>query len=159
MNGEWQHGIGIFNLQAHSSQFLLPYEIEGFDGGRSYIVWSSDEEHLAVWNFGKDLLWVLSVDGTEKHFAEPAGHPVWSPNGKWLAYTGQTGTVKVYSPKDHLTKELGNGTPIRWSPDSQRLIFGTNGRSMQMVEVSGWSTQRLDLPKDATVLEWLRTQH
>jgi Tol biopolymer transport system component len=158
MDGEWQYGIGVFNLRTHSSQFLFPYEIEGFDGGRSYIVWSLDEEHVAVWNFGKDLLWVLSVDGTEKNFVEPAGNPVWSPNGKWLAYAGQNEIVEVYSPKGQITKEIGNGTPIKWSPDSQQLMFATNDRGMQMVDVSTWKAQRIDLPKNATVLEWLRTQ-
>jgi hypothetical protein len=157
MGNKWQHGVGVFNFQDHTSQFLFPYEIEGFDGGRSYIVWSTDNKRFAVWNFGEDLMWVLSADGTDTYFEEPAGNPIWSPNGQWLAYAGRSGTTKVYSPQDQRTKEIGNGIPLEWSPNSHRLISNSNDQDFQLVDLDTWNLKRLDLPQDATVLDWIST--
>ncbi len=149
-----QQGIVIFNLQNQTSRFLFPYEIEGFDGGRSYIVWSADNKHFAVSNFGKELMWVLSVDGTNTCFEEPAGKPLWSPNGQWLAYSGRGGTLKVYSPKDQTVKEIGNGAPLKWSPNSQRLILNSNDQGLQLVDLDTWNLKRVDLPQDTSILDW-----
>ena len=159
LGNEERQGIGVFNLQDRSSRFLFPYEVEGFDGGRSYIVWSSDEKHFAVWNFGKDLMWVLAVNEIGPRLTESASNPVWSPNGKLLVYTGQNRNLKIFSPKDQSTKPIGNGTPIKWNPNSQQLIFVTNDHSVQLLDVNQRNVQHLDLPRGATVLEWLQTQH
>lgn len=158
LGSEERQGIGVFNLQDHSSQFLFPYEVEGFDGGRSYVVWSSDEKHFAVWNFGKDLMWVLAVNETGPRLTESASNPVWSPNGKLLAYTGQNGILKTFSPEDQSTRPIGNGTPIKWNPNSQQLIFVTSDHGVQLFDVNQWNVQPVDLPKGATALEWLQTQ-
>ncbi len=161
LDGEWQHGIGIFDLKNRTSRFLYPYEVEGFDGGRSYIEWNSGEEYIAVSNFGKELLWILSVSGTEKYFFEHATNPVWSPDGRWLAYVSQSQKVIVVSPKDKETQELGKGTNIKWSPNGLWLILGNSHWERQsgnwITEVGVWTPQRLDLPQDAFVLDWLGT--
>jgi hypothetical protein len=160
IEAEQQQGIGrigIFNLQKRTLKWLYPYEVEGFDGGRSEVYWSPDEKYLALHNFGKDLLWILAIDGASERFIQSASTAVWNPKGKWLAYVAD-GEVWVTSADGTETFELGAGVNHVWSPDGEWLTFGNDmWRSRYgnwIVRVDSWEKQRLDLPKDAYILDW-----
>jgi Tol biopolymer transport system component len=76
-------------------------------------------------SLGGSVLTPLGVDGS---------NPVWSPDGKWIAFTaafgdaGQTPGVQVaiIHPDGSGLRELftwGSTPSLTWSPDSQRLII------------------------------------
>jgi dipeptidyl aminopeptidase/acylaminoacyl peptidase len=89
--------------------------------------------------FGK--LWIMTVaDGksiclsTEK---EPSGNPEWSPDGKWIAYSGRIGDksgLLVARPDGSDKRYLGpleetnaplptTGRTTVWSPDSKQIAY------------------------------------
>jgi Tol biopolymer transport system component len=166
INGEWLGGVGLFDLKEQTSQFLYPYDVEGFDGGRSLLYWSPDEKHLVIDNFGKELWWMLAVDGTEEFFSEEWStcKPTWSPDGRWLACwleDSEPGQWKIWVMSTDGVKEhqIGAGTSLVWSPSGEQMIVGENiphkSYDYWLVDLSTWQRQRLDLPQDAVVLEWL----
>ncbi len=163
LDGRPQQGVGIFDLDGRTSRFLYPYEIEGFDGGRSFIRWSSDEKHMAVENFGKDLLWILDTQGTMKYGSNSAGNPVWSPDGQWLAYESYDGKTKnwklILVSADGTEKhELARVGSVVWSPDGEWLIVGNGARHKNdgnwLIQVTTWQVQPIDLPEGSVVLDW-----
>ena len=101
--------------------------------GRSPAV-SPDGKTLAY--LGKEGIWTLSLaDSAAKpelmfHARGTAGPPLWSPDGKYLAFTsnrGDHGFVGVYSIADKAITYLAPSTLTdrdpEWSPDSKQLAF------------------------------------
>ncbi len=71
------------------------------------------------------------------------GHPVWSPNGRYIAYISDiSGEQEVY-----IVDQKGEGEPVqltdsgkfksglKWSPDSKKLLHNTNDHYVYMVDV------------------------
>jgi tricorn protease len=85
-----------------------------------------------------EILTVPREHGDVRHLTSTAGareqFPVWSPNGKWIAYVSDvSGEQEIYlvdqlgrtEPKQ-LTKNGQFKSGLRWSPDSTKLLFHTN---------------------------------
>ncbi len=85
-----------------------------------------------------EILTVPREHGDVRHLTRTAGAreqiPVWSPDGKWIAYVSDvSGEQEIY-----LVDQLGRTEPkqltangqfklgLRWSPDSTKLLFHTN---------------------------------
>lgn len=69
-----------------------------------------------------------------------ATDPVWSPNGRWIAFVGNVAPGRIYllSTKTHRIHALGNATGdnLAWSPDSKRLAFNSRGK-LELVSAAG----------------------
>jgi eukaryotic-like serine/threonine-protein kinase len=58
--------------------------------------------------------------------------PVWSPDGRWIAYWGVRGKNNIYRKASNgmgqeellLEGDLANRVPFDWSPDGRSLLFG-----------------------------------
>jgi eukaryotic-like serine/threonine-protein kinase len=58
--------------------------------------------------------------------------PVWSPDGKWIAYVGVRGKSNLYRKPSNgvgqeellLEGDAGQRNPLDWSPDGKFLLFG-----------------------------------
>jgi tricorn protease len=82
-------------------------------------------------------LWSVPRDGGDARQLTTGGHegfPIFSPDGKWIAFSGQyDGNTDVYvMPADggepkRLTWHPRTDIPVGWTPDSKRILF-TSGR-------------------------------
>jgi tricorn protease len=78
-------------------------------------------------------LWSVAREGGDSRQLTTGGHeglPIFSPDGNWIAFTGQyDGNVDVYvMPADggepkRLTWHPGNDIAVGWTPDSKRVVF------------------------------------
>lgn len=77
-------------------------------------------------------IWIMNADGSRNRFLMKGGAPVWSPDGKRLAYIapGQPAGAQIFVkwldlPGDgtQLTRLDRAPSNIAWSPDGKRLAF------------------------------------
>jgi Tol biopolymer transport system component len=79
-------------------------------------------------------VWVLDIDRdslTRISFGKDDSAPVWSPDGKRIAYdSSQAGTYNLYlrrsdgsGSEERLTSDQDNNTPASFSPDGKLLVF------------------------------------
>jgi Tol biopolymer transport system component len=134
-NGKWI----VFDRRWHANDtnlYLLPPS-----GGTPKLVvsnavngdWSPYSQRLVFERDGG--LWTASLKGhDEKRIAEAGFSPVWSPNGMWIAYdlNGDIWKVRVNdagarvgNPVQLTTNPANEGGP-NWSPDSKRIVFGSD---------------------------------
>jgi len=83
-------------------------------------------------NNGEDTLWIANMDGTgERQINGLTGKSInrlaWSPNGQWLAISGDGNLwiVSVMEGEAHklVNSDTGPIGTIAWSPDSQKIAF------------------------------------
>src|SRR5690349_10776061 len=84
-------------------------------------------------------LWSVPREGGDARQLTTGGHegaPVFSPDGKWIAFTGQyDGNVDVFvMPADggepkRLTWHPGADIATGWTPDGKKVLFHSNRRS------------------------------
>lgn len=106
-------------------------------------VFSPDGTRMAFSRFRTDLvdsanLWVASADGTDRrmitHEAGIQEHPAWSPDGRWLAYSGGQGygTYEIYvvgaegAGRRQLTENSAHDFLPAWSPDGSQIAFSSD---------------------------------
>lgn len=94
--------------------------------------WPTVNQTNVVFSYG-GYLWTVSRSGGEARQLTTGGHetvPLFSPDGKWLAFVGQyDGNADVYvmpaeggEPR-RLTWHPGNDTPVGWTPDGKKVLF------------------------------------
>src|SRR2546430_704437 len=94
--------------------------------------WPTVNQTSITFSYG-GYLWTVPRSGGEARQLTTGGHettPLYSPDGKWLAFTGQyDGNADVYvipaeggEPK-RLTWHPGNDTPVGWTPDGNKVLF------------------------------------
>lgn len=116
-----------------------------------------------VFEYANDLWTVPRSGGVASRLTTgigPETTPFFSPDGKWIAFTGHyDGSVDVFivpaegGVPQRLTWHPGNDVAVGWSPDSQRVIFSSNRaanspRYAQLFSVSiqGGAATALPLP-------------
>jgi Tol biopolymer transport system component len=113
------------------------------------LTWSPDGQQLvfaafADKNGGLEQLYDVSLRTHAVHrltsLATGATQPVWSPDGRWLAFVGAVAPDRSYllSPKTHKARAVGKATglDIAWSPDSKRLVFNSRSK-LETVNTAG----------------------
>lgn len=86
-----------------------------------------------------------------------ATSPVWSPDGKWIAYMASDAanqSLSISSPDLATKKVLWKpteglsfaGGPVSWSPDSKYIVFATQNGSIYKLAVAGGEPVRLSGP-------------
>jgi Tol biopolymer transport system component len=92
------------------------------DGGRVAFHLSRDS---------RNSIMVANADGSDPHeIASPATTPAWSPDGRFIAYTGKfngTSQIAVMAPDGSGSRQLtAHSAPSfnpSWSPDSKVILF------------------------------------
>ena len=86
------------------------------------------------------VLFTVRTDGSDAHQltfddgndSDAADGPAWSPDGKWIAFTGGDGSVKLVSPNgedDGVRTIADSGWNLAWSPDASKLAFETTDKT------------------------------
>jgi serine/threonine-protein kinase len=118
----------------------------------------------SVGSFALADVWVLDLErGTRTRltFAEgtPDWHPVWSPDGKFIAYSSSEGGTS--GSQLHIKAADGSGSqkrlseqpnlqaPEQWTPDGSTLIFSHNVAGNWGV----WKTSATDLAEHEVILD------
>ncbi len=113
------------------------------------LTWSPDGQELVFAAFrdnqgGREQLYIVNVrtNGVRRltNLSTGATEPVWSPNGRWIAFDGAVAPDRIYllSPKTHKAHAVGKATglDIAWSPDSKQLAFNSRGK-LELVNTAG----------------------
>ncbi len=121
------------------------------DGSRlAYTVLRNDAGRDPV-----DQVWILTLaDGKSICLSagdEPSGNPQWSPDGKWIAYSGRTGDrhgLIIARPdggnKRFVASMEGTNSPLpttgrtfTWSPDSRQIAYVSAQPGPETAEATG----------------------
>jgi Tol biopolymer transport system component len=99
---------------------------------RAGVSWSPDSKKIAF-EWGKDEeggdIWTLSIeDGVMKQITDDPiweGRPIWSGNGKMIAYNRGGSRELYFVPAEGGTpkKIMDNARPYSWSPDGEWLLY------------------------------------
>jgi Tol biopolymer transport system component len=109
--------------------------------------WSPDGQRLVVVQGGcfrsstcdsgfesVSVLVTVRADGSDVHQLtfdhgnenDGADYPAWSPDGKWIAFMGGEGAVRLVSANGKDFRTIAdNGWNVAWSPDGSKLAFQT----------------------------------
>jgi tricorn protease len=117
-----------------------------------------------VFVYAGDLWTTPRAGGTARRLTSHPGdeiHPKFSPDGKWIAFTGEyDGNSDVFvipasggEPR-RLTFHPGNDRVLGWTPDSKRILFRSNRNSLLpdytrlfTVPVEGGMPEMLSVPR------------
>lgn len=111
----------------------------------------------AVFDFRGDIITIPSEKGDARNLTQTTGahekFPVWSPDGKNIAYfSDATGEYELHlKPQDgkgDVKSYKLNGTGfyamIKWSPDSKKIAFVDNGRNLYVLDVVSGAISKID---------------
>jgi hypothetical protein len=120
--------FGLYVMKANGSSLRRLTEIQS--PYTPYVSWSADGRKLGYDSRG--WIYVIGIDGRGKARLTRGGGPVWSPNGRWIAFLGPNTSrnergLFVIRPDGTGRRQLVFGVPASasWSPDGKRLAFGT----------------------------------
>jgi dipeptidyl aminopeptidase/acylaminoacyl peptidase len=123
---------------------------------------SPDGHHLAYTVTMRDepgrpygQLWIMDL-GTQKSIRlggdkDRGGGPLWSPDGKWLAFFGRLGekhglmiakpdgsdVTVLANPEDTNSPLPGTGNEVSWSPDGKQIAYVGSTPGAEAAEASG----------------------
>jgi tricorn protease len=124
----------------------------------------SISDHQIIFSYGNQLWSISHKGGVARQLTRGTGNkrqPFISPDGKWIAYTGQFGSISnVYvmpasgGNSRRLTfSSFGFEEVAGWTPDSQRILFRSVGSSpfwftrLFTIAIAGGLPQELPLPE------------
>lgn len=95
-------------------------------------------------------IYVADWDGSNPvRIAEGGEGPIWSPDGRYLAYRRANDDVVISDPKGNVIAEFpGEGWDISWSPDSTRVaVWVRFGRTIGVFGIDGERQALLTKPR------------
>lgn len=150
---------GLLHLYDISSEITTPLNIqittdllelrERFVSGKNYVRSSSvsPSGNRVVVDFRGDIITFPAKKGDPRNLTLSTGihekYPQWSPDGKTIAYfSDESGEYALHfqsTQSGSITKSSLTGTGfyanIHWSPDSKKVCFVDNGRSLYMFDI------------------------
>jgi dipeptidyl aminopeptidase/acylaminoacyl peptidase len=102
-------------------------------------------------------LWIVKADGSGNRFLTKGSSPVWSPDGKRIAYLaeGEPKGAQVWvlwadaeGPATQVTRATESPANLRWSPDGKWIGFSAS--------VPKPATWKIDLPAAPEGAKWTR---
>ena len=111
---------------------------------------------------------MMNADGTDIHrisFGKGRyATPVWSPDGKWLAFTRMWGGkfyIGIMKPDGSKERLLACGHLVEspaWAPNSRVIMFAHQDRSgterMHSIDITGYNQKEVPTPMDGITPEW-----
>ena len=88
--------------------------------------WSPDGEKIVFYGAveaGKDSVYVMSADGSERRTLGPGIWPSWSPDGSKILFAADDHIYEMSAEGTTPTRLLDNAIFARWSPDGRKLAF------------------------------------
>jgi WD40 repeat protein/DNA-binding SARP family transcriptional activator/class 3 adenylate cyclase len=103
---------------------------------------SPDGDQIAIASWGPNVVVVVDTSSGEQAFTlqgheAPVTDVAWSPDGTWIATSGQDWTLRIWNPDTGTLRftELGHRAwvqDLEWSPDATRLITGSDDGSAKV---------------------------
>ena len=90
-------------------------------------------------------------------------YPVYSPDGKWIAYmSDETGEFELYlidpeKKKDSIqltSDHTGWKFPVLWSPDSKKLLYREVNRKLQVLDIQSKKATTIDMGDKADITDY-----
>jgi len=94
-----------------------------------------------------------SIRNLTKTSAKAEREPSWSPDGKWIAYFGEENgeyTLKIVDqfsekkPKTINFQKSGYYFDIKWSPDSEKIVFKDNRLNLWFMDINKQNPKKID---------------
>ncbi len=130
----------------YDSPHVLPYFKNVKENIASFDISSSGKR--AVFDARGDIFTVPAKEGITYNLTETQGvreiYPVWSPDGKYIAYySDKSGEYEIYlldrSDKNAVIQLTENSEmwqfPALWSPDSSMLLFADKNQDLQILDI------------------------
>jgi TolB protein len=98
--------------------------------------WSPDSRHFVCSAYEEGLLILDTVDGTVKPLADSGSKPVWSPDGRNVAFVDENRLFIVPAAGGTRRRlgilRVGEFAAPAWSPDSQRVAYISPGNGLDV---------------------------
>lgn len=131
-------------------------------GWQGPVSWSPDSEKIVFFGTEGEYqgnIWIISVeDGALTQITDDPmfeGRPVWSPDGKTIAYTKTNSEIWAISVEGREPRKIfGRGRPVSWSPDSNWIVFSTPGLKYCLFRLADEKVFDLDTPGVGGFFSW-----
>jgi Tol biopolymer transport system component len=116
-------------------------------GDASDLAFSPDGQRIAYTQ--GDSIWVSSTSAEHPIRLAPGSHPVWSPDGNWLAFcavdNGQPITKRLHlgASQPPQVVRAQTGETLAWSPDGAWILTLRPNRTLLLVSPDGAKTQQV----------------
>lgn len=144
---------GAVNKLTVNINFDNPNRVPYFKNVKDYITryggTLSPDGKRVVFDARGDLFSVPAKKGVTVNLTRTQGirehYPVWSPDGKWIAYmSDQTGEFELYIRDPRQKNKTVQLTvnhkiwkfPPAWSPDSKKLVFADMDRKLNILDIA-----------------------
>ncbi|MEM8639341.1 MAG: WD40 repeat domain-containing protein [Cyanobacteria bacterium P01_G01_bin.54] len=137
----------IFNLETNELTFETPYGLSLADLPWFRMVWSPDNQYLAINDVDCGLYVYAVATGTlmfhnsfvEPNHSGPSAGFDWSPDGRYLAMSEEDGNFRIIdiaAQREVALIEHGLAAYyVLWSPDGQRILMLDEYGELQMIEL------------------------
>lgn len=158
-------GLHVFDLQdARSKKLSISIATDLPELRRRYVTGArhirdasiSPSGARAVFEFRGEIITVPAEKGDPRNLTNtPGAHersPVWSPDGKSIAYfSDESGEYKLYikqhdgkgKRKEYKIKGSGIYSKLIWSPDSKKMTFTDNARNLYLIELKNGKSEKI----------------
>lgn len=118
------------------------------DGNSAFPAWSPLNDLIAFvsWRSGRPRLYTMNINGSNQRQLSDidirSQAPVWSPDGKYLAFVSTLGELYLININSFSVQKIADsGESPSWSPNSTQIAYSGFG------EEAGWDIFSIDLAR------------